>query len=64
MTEQAKAAKAAYQREYMRDYRAKNRERIRETNKAWREAHPDKMREYKERYWEKKAAELAKNQQA
>lgn len=64
MTEQARQAKAAYQREYMREYRAKNREHINEKARAWFQANPDKAREYKERYWNKKAVELANNEQA
>lgn len=64
MTEQARQAKAAYQREYMREYRAKNKERINKNARAWRKAHPEKTREYEKRYWEKKAAELANNEQA
>ena len=64
MTEQAKAVKAAYQREYMREYREKNREHINEKARAWRKANPEKTREYRERYWNKKAAELAENEQA
>ena len=47
MTEEAKKAK----REYYKKYRAKNAERIKEREKAWRKANPEKVREHQNRYW-------------
>lgn len=41
MSEAAKEAKRAYHRAYQKDWRRKN---------------PDKIKEYQNRYWEKKAA--------
>ncbi len=31
--------------------------------RAWRQAHPDRVREHNRRYWEKKAARMQKQQQ-
>lgn len=31
--------------------------------RAWRQAHPDKVREHNLRYWEKKAASMQEEQQ-
>lgn len=45
MNDEAKKAKAAYQRE-------------------WYRKHPGKAREYQDRYWKKKAAEAAADEQA
>lgn len=51
-------AKRAYMRQYMKEWRAANREKTRAYNKEWREKHPDKVREYQARYWERKADEM------
>lgn len=53
MDDAARQARAEYQREY----REKNRERINEKRRAYAKAHPDKIREYQERHWKKKALE-------
>lgn len=45
---------AAAQREYMRQYRAKNRERINQQHREWNRKHPEAVREYRLRYWLKK----------
>lgn len=68
----AKAAKAAY----MREWRAKNKEHVKEYRKNWRKNNPEKVeyaneqtkkwikenpekaREHQIRYWSKKAAAL------
>ncbi len=57
MTEEAKKAK----REYYKKYRAKNAERIKEREKAWRKANPEKVREHQNRYWAKKFHEEQNN---
>lgn len=54
MSPEAKKAR----NEYMRQWRAKNRERCNEYMRKWREANKDKVREYNKRYWEKKAREM------
>lgn len=59
MTEKEKSLAAAYHRAYMKEYRKKNAERIRQQQNEWRKNNPDKVREYRERYWSKKAAEMA-----
>lgn len=51
MTEAARKAKA----EYMKAWRAKNKDRIKVYFKNWREANPDKVRAADERYWERVA---------
>ena len=55
MTEEAKAARKAY----LREYRKKNAERINAYNRSWRRANPEKAREYNARYWKKRAAREA-----
>lgn len=42
---------------YYSEYRKNNRERIRETNKQWRDRNKDKIRQYNQNYWTKKAME-------
>lgn len=54
MTEAALKAR----KEYARQYRAKNRDRLNEYKRKWRKANPEKVNEYTERYWNKKAAEM------
>lgn len=56
MNEMSKAAKAA-QKEYLKQWRAKNKAKISEYNKKYREANPDKFRQYVIDYWERKANE-------
>lgn len=67
MSEEARQAMNAYQKEYRqrnpekikaakRRYREKNREKIAAYNKQWRHDNPEKVSEYQRRYWEKKAA--------
>lgn len=41
--------------EYMKQYRAENKERLRELKREWNKANPDKVREHQERYWERRA---------
>ena len=40
----------------------KNRERIREYDREWRERNPDKVKEEERRRWEKEAAKLAEEE--
>lgn len=51
LTDTAKAAKAAY----MKEWRQKNADAVREYGKRWREANKDHIKEYQERYWTQKA---------
>lgn len=53
LSEKAKAAR----REYHRQWRAKNREKVNAYQKKWREENPEKFQEYVENSWEKKASE-------
>lgn len=51
MTVQAQEARRSYQREY----RNINREAINARKRQWNRRNPDKLREYQQRYWQKKA---------
>ena len=42
-------------RNYKRQYRIKNRDKINAQQREWRANNPDKVREYQSRYWEKLA---------
>lgn len=57
MTDEEKALAAAYHREYMKRYRKENAEKLRQKQNEWRKNNPDKVREYRKRYWEKKVTE-------
>ena len=68
MTDEAKAARNAYQRsltardpekhrEYMRKWRKEHRAHIAAYRRKWHAEHPEKNKEYQRRHWEKKAAE-------
>lgn len=50
-----KLSKEALQtrREYMREYREANKERLQEYNAEWRKNNPDKIKAAQERYWER-----------
>lgn len=62
--ELSEAAKEA-RRQYRRERYAKDPRKIKEYNKKWRDANPEKVRAYREaaleRYWEKKALEYAEH---
>lgn len=47
-------------RNYKRQYRIRNREKINSQQRMWRKKNPDKVKEYQAQYWERKA-EKAKN---
>lgn len=51
MSKEANLAK----KEYMKKYREENRSKIREQQRIWRQNNPDKVKEYQEKYWSKKA---------
>ena len=53
MTEEAKKAR----REYYREYRKKNRERINENYRKWTRENPEKAKAIQARYWQKKAVD-------
>lgn len=54
MTEKAMESR----REYQRLYRSRNRNRINATKRAWNSRNPDKLKEYRKRYWEKRAGKV------
>lgn len=49
-------------RQYMRRWRAKNRDKVNDYNRdyirRWRRKNPDKVKEYQQRYWLKKAEQM------
>ena len=51
MTDAARQAQA----DYMAEYRRQNKERLAEYRKAWAKRNPDKIRNYREKAWERKA---------
>jgi hypothetical protein len=57
LSEEAKAARRAYQREY----RKKHHEHYLERMKEWRAKNKDKVRQHNINYWEKKARQLKEN---
>lgn len=44
-----------YMREYMREYRRKNKEKVNAQRRKWAKNNPEKIKEYQDRYWSKKA---------
>lgn len=58
LSEAARQARNAARREYYR----RNREAVAESNRKWRQAHPEKVREYNNRYWEKRATIAAESE--
>lgn len=52
LSEQAKEAR----REYQRNYYGKNKKKILDYQKRWRAENPDKVKQYLDNYWEKKAS--------
>lgn len=58
ISEAARQARNAHRREYYR----RNREAVAASNRKWRQAHPEKVREYNNRYWEKKAIIAAESE--
>ena len=47
ITEPARAARNAYQRQYRKQHQEKGRAYLKE----WRQSHPEKIKEYNARYW-------------
>lgn len=43
--------------EYAREYRKKNRDRLKEYYKEYRAGHKEEVKEYNRRYWERKVAQ-------
>lgn len=53
MSDAAREAKNAY----LREWRRKNPDKVREYIRKWRKNNPEKVREINQRYWERRAAE-------
>lgn len=47
-------AKANNRKDYLKRYRAENKESINAYQRQWRAEHPEKIKEYNQRYWMKK----------
>ncbi|WP_198543945.1 hypothetical protein [Petroclostridium xylanilyticum] len=47
-------AKANNRKDYLKRYRAENKESINAYQRQWRAEHPEKVKEYHEKYWMKK----------
>lgn len=52
LSEESKKARAEYQREY----RKRNASRLRAYKRKWSKDNPEKINQYQENYWSKKAA--------
>lgn len=74
MTEEAKEARRAYQRQYRKDnadrirankreWQHRNKERCNGYVRAWRRNHPDAVSEINARYWMKKAERLKRERE-
>ena len=59
MTDRARKAKNAAQRKWAAGLSPQAKEARRAYKREWQKNHPEKVRLYLERYWEKKAAESA-----
>ncbi len=46
---------AKMKREYHRQYQKKNKEKLNDYVRKWRSENPDKVRQYNQSYWERKA---------
>ena len=55
MTLEAREARKAYQRAYRKRMTPEQREKYRDYNRRWRKQHPDRVRLYNTRYWNKRA---------
>lgn len=58
--EMSKSAATA-RRDYYREYRKKNAEKLKNYKKTWNAENKDKIFEHQKRYWERKAAEQAQS---
>ena len=47
-------AKTNDRKEYFRKYQQENKDRLNECQREWRAEHPEKVKEYQQRYWMKK----------
>lgn len=55
LTNRALEERRAYNREYQKAWREKNKERVSNYFKEYRAEHKEAVREYNRRYWEKRA---------
>lgn len=52
------AAAAQARRDYQKEYRKKNRDKINQSKRIWNSENKEKLKEYQDRYWTKRANEL------
>ena len=75
MTEEAKAARREYQRQYRkdnkekvlaskRDWEKRNRDKVNGYVRNWRRNHPDAVAAINERYWMKKAEQMKRDRES
>lgn len=57
MNEQARENRKKWQCEYMKKYRAENKEKLNAYQSQWRKANPEKVKQYNETYWTNKGVE-------
>lgn len=50
--------KKEYYREYQREWRKNNREKIKAYHKNWRAKNKDKIKKYTDSYWQRKAEDM------
>jgi hypothetical protein len=44
-------------KEYIRQWKKENRDKVNASNRKWRQENPDKIKKYQENYWERKTIE-------
>ncbi|WP_415536030.1 hypothetical protein [Dehalobacter sp. 4CP] len=44
-------AKTNDRKDYFKNYREENKEKLNKYQREWRSEHPEKVKEYQERYW-------------
>lgn len=54
MNDKAMENRRTYTREYMREYRENNKEKLNEYQRDWRKANSEKVKQYNETYWTNK----------
>lgn len=58
ISEEARAARNAYMREYREKMSAEKREKQRENTRRWQRENPERVKMHQQTYWERKAAEM------
>lgn len=61
MTEAAIGAQRAYNNRYYQNMSPEQKERRKAYHGEWQKQHPDKIREYRRTYWERKGAQKSED---